>query len=776
MPSLPDLSLESAPSSVTNAGLHVQLYLRPARDAWMSGMENEVHADYVAVLDCAPVTFGKREYYCGIRLVDLGSGQFARTRSDSLMLRELSKHFSGGKLLADDLKYVYVKQNPMWILPEVMLPEPQGETTEVTCRLVEACPWSRWVQDMRILRSGQSHDGRVVGGFRYNVAQTAGTVDQFDVFVIVQGTEGQLGDWTAVACVERVQTGQSLEEAFAEVSKRARLRRSSKVGTYLAAASSEKLLPHGVRPFVEKVKSGGKTSIVLKWSHTQPEAASTHEVDGTEIFGTGRIVSTANLLQDRAEVDHQLALTRRMACEVVCDSIDITVRQSVNIVSQLPSKIRTTRPGDWSNLREQLSTMLREIKGQASEIQVSAEDGSELDVFGQYFANRLMVACICGDIAAARELVKTKLVTVPLECKVSGRSFQDKELCAAFLAFRAIHWAAIFGHTEIVRLLTENGADRYSKTVTGFTSVHLAAMMGHGGLVEYLLNSWTPAELADLDRLRRGRLNEAPGHLAAAYDRSDDGPSLFRAYERGTITKDHNIASVLGARNGLGETPLHRAAAMNNTGAIRIIATALPGADAQEGLKASLDSPDGYGRTPLWHAAATGADEAIKHLLHLSATVDSPDVYGRTPLHIACREGHPKAVQILLEAGADVNRLTTAPCLSARHFAALAADIECLELLIQHGGKADLREMEGVEFGAVHIAAANGWLEGVKLLVKHGCGPNTSCSHYVRARGHSQIDGAVNVARIRYNNAMELAVRGGHGDLVEFLKGAESDR
>jgi len=81
-----------------------------------------------------------------------------------------------------------------------------------------------------------------------------------------------------------------------------------------------------------------------------------------------------------------------------------------------------------------------------------------------------------------------------------------------------------------------------------------------------------------------------------------------------------------------------------------------------------------------------------------------------------------------------------------------------------------LRQVEGLELGAIHIAAANGWVEGVELLVKKGCDPNTPCSHLVTARGHSQTDAGVNVARFQFNNAMELAVRGGHDYVVRFLK------
>jgi ankyrin repeat protein len=789
-PSLPDLSRESAPSSITNAGLHVQLRLRPVHAniggssprSWYASPNpgGDEHTDYVAILDCAGSALKDKEYCHAIRLVALGSGQFARIQSDQLLFIEDVRTDPTADQLAGGggFRYVYVKQKPAWVLPAVVVENVEGGKTPYT--LVDVYPSSTWDKESMTLGSRRSQNGSVLGGFRYRVTLAKEKFEEFDVFVIVNQIEGQLGNWFAVIYCNEAGIGKTLQQVFVELSREDH--KFSRDGvTFNAVYGNGKLPRDGRRPLLDKVRRGNHISFILKWSESQYDWTSTPELDGKEVFGSGRIQTTANLLRNRTEMGHLLALTRRMACEVVYDNVDITFSQSVNIVSKLPSKIRTTPPNDWrQNARKDLSTILQRVKEKAPGIQVTGEDGGKLGIFEQYFANRLAVACIKGDVAATTELVQTKLVSVSLECKVSGQSFTDKELCTAFLAFRPIHWAAIFGHTEIVRLLTEGGADRYSKTVTGFTTVHLAALMGHGDLVEYLFDSWTPSELDDLDRLRRGRLNEGPGHLAAAYDRMECGPSLFRGFKRGLVSEYEAGPSAHDARNGLGETPLHRAAAVNNTEAISAITSAfkeraaIVGSDAD--VTESLDRPDGYGRTPLWHAAATGADDAVRRLLALSAKVDAPDVYGRTPLHIACREGRPTAARILLEAGADANRLTAAPCLSACHFAALAADMECLRLVVRYGGKADLRQMEGLELGAIHVAAANGWLDGVKLLVDEGCDPDTPCSHYVTARGHSQTDAGVNVARFQFNNAMELAVRGGHADVVDYLKDSDLTR
>lgn len=767
------MSRKAAPSGITNAGLHVQFHLRPV--SFNSGesaigcpqpsqFDSEAHTDFVAMLDCVTFMVNKEEHCHGLRLVALGSGQFARIQSDHL----LSFQPPENEVLADkgwtgDYRYVYVKQKPAWVFPDIVVESLGVKDCEVPYSLVEVYPSSRWDRNSRTLRSRHSQHEHVLGGFRYRVAKTSEKLVYIDVLVLVGRIEGQLGNWVAANVCSDVESGKTLQQAFNEMSKEdcAKYLTPSAVNGY---QPHQRILNHGLTASLEKSKRRDQITFTLKLSEDRPEYWS--ELAGKEVFGSGKIITTANLLKNRAEMDHLLALTRRMACEVVDDSLDITFTQNVNLVLAAPSKIRARRldaSAEKLSAKTELPVILEMVKRLSHNILVDGKDGGKLGMLEQYFADRLVAACIQGDEPTVRQLVQTKLVAVCLESKVSGQSLGgDSILYKVFLAFRPIHWAAVFGATEIVRLLTENGADRYSKTVTGFTTVHLAAMMGHTDLVDYLLKSWELSELLDLDRLRKGQLNEPPAHLAAAYDRMDKGQSLLRSE---ILAKDaEGRARTNDVRNGLGETPLHRAAAMDNVEAISAIA------DFLTGDTMGVNCPDGYGRTPLWHAAATGSDGAVRHLLELAAEVDSLDVYGRTPLHIACREGEGKVARMLLEAGADVNRLTTAPCLSACHFAALAADIECLQLVIEYGGKPDLRSVEGLELGAIHIAAANGWLDGVRLLVEKGCDPITPCSHLVTSRGHSSRDAGVNVARFHFNNARELALRGGHGEVVEYLK------
>lgn len=82
-------------------------------------------------------------------------------------------------------------------------------------------------------------------------------------------------------------------------------------------------------------------------------------------------------------------------------------------------------------------------------------------------------------------------------------------------------------------------------------------------------------------------------------------------------------------------------------------------------LQAGASTSDEGGSTPLHAAARVGHTEAVKLLLAAGASVAAADKQGCTPLHAAARacnvnglaaasEGHTEAVELLLAAGASV--------------------------------------------------------------------------------------------------------------------------
>lgn len=115
------------------------------------------------------------------------------------------------------------------------------------------------------------------------------------------------------------------------------------------------------------------------------------------------------------------------------------------------------------------------------------------------------------------------------------------------------------------------------------------------------------------------------------------------------------------ARNKLGETPLHLAAAEHE---------AVDKIDLLLERGAQLDAKTKVDRQPLHYTALEGIPESTQHLLERGAEVDARDCYGRTPLWLAMqRRQHSERFETLhrmhtilhlLDHGADVTSLDNA--------------------------------------------------------------------------------------------------------------------
>ena len=52
-----------------------------------------------------------------------------------------------------------------------------------------------------------------------------------------------------------------------------------------------------------------------------------------------------------------------------------------------------------------------------------------------------------------------------------------------------LHWAALYGHTDIARFFIDKGAEVNAKDKNGCTPLHWAAKKGHADIVRILLNA-----------------------------------------------------------------------------------------------------------------------------------------------------------------------------------------------------------------------------------------------------------------------------------------------
>jgi ankyrin repeat protein len=126
-----------------------------------------------------------------------------------------------------------------------------------------------------------------------------------------------------------------------------------------------------------------------------------------------------------------------------------------------------------------------------------------------------------------------------------------------------------------------------------------------------------------------------PAHrlIAAAFDSPEATLALLRS-----------APHLLGARTGLGETPLHYLAVENHLRAVALLVEA--GAEVN-----TLNSCRG---TPLSEAASLGYDELVAYLLSHGARLHIPG-QEEPALHSAVRGGSVATVRRLLEAGASID-------------------------------------------------------------------------------------------------------------------------
>ncbi len=153
----------------------------------------------------------------------------------------------------------------------------------------------------------------------------------------------------------------------------------------------------------------------------------------------------------------------------------------------------------------------------------------------------------------------------------------------------------------------------------------------------------------------------------------------------------------------------------------------------------------------LAHAAICGQDEDLAACIRDGLNVDEMDPFCFTPLTLATCAGDAEACARLLRHGADVA--------AAEHYATVCAvrygQLDCLRLLLQHGGSLDAVDMERNTL--LHEAAANGQAEAALFLLRQGAPINA-----LNANGETPLI---------------LAAQHGHAEVLRALMqhGAETE-
>jgi ankyrin repeat protein len=158
----------------------------------------------------------------------------------------------------------------------------------------------------------------------------------------------------------------------------------------------------------------------------------------------------------------------------------------------------------------------------------------------------------------------------------------------------------------------------------------------------------------------------------------------------------------------------------------------------------------------IFRASIAGDEKRIAQLVSAERTLASsysPD--GWTPLHLAAFFGNARVAKLVLEHGADVharsrNGMDNQPI----HAAAAGRKADVIAVLLEYGADVNARQHGG--WTPLHAASQNGDGNLVRLLMTHGADPGARAANN--------------------QSAMDLALTGGHQDVVDILDEYETGR
>lgn len=769
-------SASSVPWSMTNKGLQVQLYIRPEK----LSVDDE---SYIAVLDCfqdrrayeTDTNASAEEYSPAIHLRRLWGDQYTRIQSHICESIGERDRYLGGRH-----ESFFVKQNPMFSLPQVAVPEiwrRQEAFDSGHWHLQGVFPTEVWNQDAGTMKISLSRAHGIQGLFRFMRRQylplkdTAEEEEVLDVAIVLHRTAR--ADLEAV-CFPRPPEGSSVEQAYYKLNMKWR----------------DSALEEQDRLFREYQ---GRIMVVTEMSKTVRE---------------GRGLYLLNL-RERYELSGITGL--RLYYEVDATPLD---SQSLE---RAKTAIKTEMEAD-----AQKTPVLKDM------------DGSELEL------DRKLprVSMKHSDTAAVRDSLQQKVKDsladiqndniskfIHLACEddtpepdaiLEQLSLSDiTEVALTFDGFYLIHIAVVLCSPLIVTKLLEKGADPLVETSTGLNALHLAAILGNADMVQPILHVAPPLddrrdtfmEFLPLcvEALSRFRLcfasDQSAGdtalHLAAVHCSAAEFQAFIKEIFGAAGLQDQEvdltqtaaareIEYLVNLRNDAGETVLHKAASAGNISVVVQICEAVP---------ETVRQFDFRNRSSLWHAANGGEGLALQAIQRAWTsgtlyTLDplTKDDDGLDPLHVACWRGHAGCVREL----AGQMRTWNLPVprtplhqLSPFHYAALRGHHECLEALADVLSNSQFRsvcnsralyEPWGFEtFTAIHLAAANGWLECVRVLAANGAVVlNTTACYYRLPPRQDRENGLEAQAEGGWIWGLaltpeEIAEKEGHSDIAAFF-------
>ncbi|XP_014668587.1 PREDICTED: ankyrin repeat and SOCS box protein 1-like [Priapulus caudatus] len=180
---------------------------------------------------------------------------------------------------------------------------------------------------------------------------------------------------------------------------------------------------------------------------------------------------------------------------------------------------------------------------------------------------------------------------------------------------------------------------------------------------------------------------------------------------------------------------LHQAAYLGDLNKIKEVLAVGGSTDSEE--LGTIDAKNRLGCTPLRLAATGGHSPCVKYLIDCGADVNLSDVKAQTPLYVAIKTKHLNCAKILLAAGANPNGDERCLC-TPLYIASMDGFVEGVRELVRYGADLDTSQIRVGSFIStpLYITIAYQHLDCFKTLLQAGADPDYGCDPVIAKKRH----------------------------------------